>query len=116
MHQSWPKYVQNLWYATADGGLAALLYAPSKVTMVGDDIIATITETTGFPFRDEVNFIINVDKKGGIPISFKNSQLDKNAVVTVNGKIWNGNQENSLVKINRTWKDGDKVNQDTYVS
>jgi DUF1680 family protein len=78
MQQSWPKYVQNLWYATADGGVAALLYASSTVTMkVGDGITATITETTGFPFRDEVDFSITIDKEGGILISFKNSQLDK---------------------------------------
>jgi len=110
MHQSWPKYVQNLWYATADGGVAALLYAPSTVTMkVGNGITATITETTGFPFRDEVDFIMNVDKEGEFPFHLRIPNWTKNAVVTVNGENWNGNQENSVAKINRTWKDGDKV-------
>ena len=32
MHQAWPKFTQNLWYATSDGGLAALSYSPSEVT------------------------------------------------------------------------------------
>ncbi len=33
MHQGWPKFTQNLWMATSDDGVAALLYAPSSVKL-----------------------------------------------------------------------------------
>jgi hypothetical protein len=39
LHQGWPKFVRNLWYATSDSGAAALVYAPSEVSMkVGDEV------------------------------------------------------------------------------
>ena len=85
MHQSWPKFVQNLWYGTADGGLAALLYGPSEVSLtVGDDIQATITETTGFPFRDEINFSLNLDKSGAFPFHLRIPSWTSDAVITIN--------------------------------
>ena len=34
MHQGWPKFTQNLWYATPDEGLAAMVYAPCSVRTV----------------------------------------------------------------------------------
>jgi DUF1680 family protein len=47
MHQGWPKFVQNLWYATSDNGLAALVYGPSEVTAkVADGQNVIITEKT----------------------------------------------------------------------
>ena len=60
MHQGWPKFVQNLWYATCDGGLAALVYAPSTVTTrVAGDIDVTIRETTDYPFGETVSFAMD---------------------------------------------------------
>ncbi len=110
MHQSWPKYVQNLWYATADRGVAALLYAPSVVNLkVGDDLNATITETTGFPFRETVAFEIGLDKSGPFPFHLRIPAWTENAVITVNGAPWEGTIEQNVAVINRTWQDGDQV-------
>ena len=110
MHQSWPKYVQNLWFATGDGGVAALLYAPSTVELkVGNGIEAKITETTGYPFRDEVNFAINLDKSGNFPFHLRLPDWTEDAIITINGDIWNGTVDGRVAKITRTWQDGDKV-------
>ncbi|CAN0602421.1 unnamed protein product, partial [Ectocarpus sp. 12 AP-2014] len=57
MHQSWPKFVQNLFYATPDGGVATLLYGPGQAQMkVANGVDLQLTESTVFPFREEVQF------------------------------------------------------------
>ena len=110
MHQSWPKYVQNLWYATADNGVAAFLYAPSTVTLkVGDNITATITETTKFPFRETVDFTVNVDKSGEFPFHLRIPAWTEEAEILINDESWVIDIENQVAKISRIWKDGDRV-------
>ncbi len=110
MHQSWPKYVQNLWYATHDGGVAALLYAPSQVTMkVADDVALTVTEETGFPFRETVHFTLTLDKEAAFPFHLRVPEWANNATVTVNGTPWDGEVKNQTAIIQRTWKNGDQV-------
>ena len=43
LHQGWPKFTRHLWFATADNGIASLIYAPSEVTaQVGNDITVKI--------------------------------------------------------------------------
>ena len=59
MHQGWPKFTQNLWYATADGGLAALVYAPCEVKSVLGGKETLIREITYYPFDDSVWFQID---------------------------------------------------------
>ena len=53
---------------TNDGGLAAVLYGPSKVTTtVGPDKQQiAITQTTRYPFEEQIHFKIDADR----PVTF----------------------------------------------
>jgi len=110
MHQGWPKFVQNLWYATADGGVAALLYAPSEVTLKvaqGQDL--KVIETTAFPFDENVNFHFELTNSATFPFHLRIPTWSKDAKILINGEEWNGSIDNQLATIHREWKDGDQV-------
>ena len=49
LHQGWPKFTQNLWYSTKDGGLAAMTYAPCHFTVNLQGVDVTVTEDTYKP-------------------------------------------------------------------
>ena len=63
LHQGWPKFTQNLWYATADNGIAALVYAPSTVrAKVENGRRVKITEKTNYPFDEQITFIFEIGR------------------------------------------------------
>lgn len=110
MHQSWPKFVQNLFYATPDRGVAALLYAPSKVQMtVADGVTLKIVETTGFPFRESVDFALELTKEAEFPFHLRIPAWAKDPKITINGQAVDFVATNQVAVLNRTWKNGDKV-------
>ena len=66
----WPYYVENLWMATIDGGLAAVLYGASSVrARVADGHNVTIIEKTRYPFEEEVLYV-SPDKPVEFPFIF----------------------------------------------
>ena len=110
MHQSWPKFVQNLFYATPDRGVAALLYAPSTVQMkVADGVDLKIIETTGFPFRETIDFEFELSKDAEFPFHLRIPAWAKNPKITINGQSVDFEPNNQVAILNRTWKSGDKV-------
>ena len=110
MHQSWPKFVQNLFYATPDRGVAALLYAPSTVQMtVADGVTLKIVETTGFPFRERVDFALELSKEAEFPFHLRIPAWAKDSKITLNGRAVDFVATNQVAILNRTWKSGDKV-------
>lgn len=110
MHQSWPKYVQNLYYATRDKGVAALLYAPSEVSlMVAGGKELKIVQKTGFPFREEINFFFTLAEEAAFPFHLRIPGWTKDPVVKINGEVWEGAVEESIAVISRIWKNGDQV-------
>ena len=110
MHQGWPKFVQNLWYATNDNGVAALMYSPSVVTIkVGKGQEVTITEETRYPFNGNIKFTVNTKSDIEFPFEFRIPTWTEGATVLINGKIEKDNLSAGLESIKRTWKDGDTM-------
>lgn len=110
MHQGWPKFTQNLWYTTADKGIAALIYSPSEVTAkVAGGTSVTFEEETNYPFEESIKFTLRTKKNVTFPFHLRIPQWCKKATVKVNGMIVQEAEGNQVVKISRNWKSGDIV-------
>ncbi len=55
-----PTYVQRMWMSSADGGVAAVLYGPSRmIAPVGENRqVVEILEETSYPFSEQITFRI----------------------------------------------------------
>ncbi len=113
MHQGWPKFAQNLWYATPDRGLAALLYSPSKVkAYVAGGTEVMFNEETNYPFDETVKFTLSTGKKAkavAFPFSLRVPQWCTRATVKINGKEEKQGAAGETIRIERQWHTGDVV-------
>lgn len=111
MHQGFPKFTQNLWYATPGGGLAALLYSPSEVyALVGNATGVNVKEETNYPFSDEIKFSFNVENDPGrvkFPLQLRIPEWCQKATVKINGSQYKDYDGNQVITIDREWKSGD---------
>ncbi len=109
MHQGWPKYVQNLWYATADNGLAALVYGASQVkAKVRTGIEVEFAETTQYPFSEKIEFTYLTNQSVSFPLHLRIPGWCNNPQIKVNGTAVPYAKQ-PIVIINRTWSKHDKV-------
>jgi DUF1680 family protein len=111
-HMGWPKFVQNSWAATSDGGLALITYAPTVVNALAGGRQVQITEDTDYPFEEQVRLHIAIGKRTAFPLVVRIPGWCSNAVVTVNDHIQPGVKTGSFYSITRTWKNGDAVTID----
>ena len=113
LHQGWPKFTGNLWYATPEGGLAALTYAPSQVrALVCGRTEVQITEDTHYPMDGHICLTVNYkDKttKAIFPLKLRIPSWSKGALLTVNGESVSNTDPGTITVIDRIWQDGDKV-------
>lgn len=113
LHQGWPKFTQNLWYATEDNGLAALVYAPSSVkAKVEGGTEVQFTEETNYPFEETIRFHFSSGKKNPavfFPLHLRIPAWCKQASVKVNGSLVQEPEGNQVIRLAREWKNGDVV-------
>lgn len=107
----WPYYAENLWMATPDNGLAAVLYSAGKVTAkVGTGKEVVIKEMTHYPFSDHIEFIVHSGTKVQFPLYLRIPGWCKNASVSINGKRQKADfPPDTYARIENTWKDGDEI-------
>jgi hypothetical protein len=107
----WPYYVEHLWMATPDNGLAAILYNACTVkAKVGDGTEVTIKEETQYPFEEQVKLTIKTPKDVAFPLYLRVPVWCEGMTVTINGKQIEAKATPlQYLKIDRQWKDGDTV-------
>ncbi len=108
-HMGWPKYVQNSWAATADGGLALLAYGPTVVNAIAGGKPVQITEDTGYPFEEQVRITLFLRDFAQFPLILRIPGWCRNATITVNNQKQSGLKPASFFRLERTWHDGDQI-------
>lgn len=105
----WPYFVQNLWAATRDNGLAALLYAPSSVTarVAGADVRVSLATT--YPFSDALRFRVQASARTRFPLYLRVPGWCAAPTVAINGKPARGAGRGGWIRIERPWRTGDGV-------
>lgn len=109
MHQGWPKFVESMWMATNDNGLALVTYGPSVVkALVGNGKEVTITEETNYPFNGTVTLKISAPKAVKFPLEIRIPGWAANATITYRDKSLTA-KGGSGIKIEEKWKNGDQI-------
>jgi hypothetical protein len=110
LHQGWPKFVGHLWMASADEGLAALVYGPCRVSArVAGGVAVTIVEETAYPFDETVRFLVQPEHAAAFPLHLRIPAWCEGATIAVNGTVTERPQAGRVVKLRRTWAPGDRV-------
>ncbi|MGI6419037.1 MAG: beta-L-arabinofuranosidase domain-containing protein [Thermoguttaceae bacterium] len=107
----WPYYTEHLWMATRENGLAAVIFAPSRVTAkVGDGAEVSIDEETNYPFDESVRFTLATPRPVRFGLKLRVPGWCDSPQVSLNGKTLDGAAvADGAITIDRTWNDGDRV-------
>jgi len=109
MHQGWPKFIESMWMATNDNGLALVAYGPSIVKVkVGNGKEVIVSEETNYPFNGSVRITINTEKAVTFPIDLRIPGWADSVTVSFKGKIVKV-KKISTYKIKERWKNGDQI-------
>lgn len=107
----WPYYAESLWMATPDGGLAAALYAPSRVrAKVAHGETVEIREETAYPFGGTVTLSIQALKAVRFPLVLRVPEWSGEPAVSINAKqIRTRTAGRGWLIVDRQWHTGDRV-------
>ncbi len=107
----WPYFVESLWMATGDNGLAAVLYAPARVkAKVGRGVTVDVEVQTGYPFDDTIEIAVKPATPTRFPLSLRIPSWAKTPTLAVNRtRLALPPDARGWVTLRRLWQPGDRV-------
>ena len=112
VHRVFPNYVIRMWMQSADGGVSAVLYGPSKVKFeLGEKKIPVeITQETAYPFEEQIRFKIHCEEPVEFPLSLRVPAWCDSPQLSVNGSpIPVSRTPKGFVVLHRTFRSGDEI-------
>jgi hypothetical protein len=109
MHQGWPKFIESMWMATNDNGLALVTYGPSVVNAkVANGRQVKITEETGYPFNGSVSLTMKMDHPVRFPLYLRIPGWADSVIIKYKNQSKAVKGGSEFMMENR-WKDGDMI-------
>jgi hypothetical protein len=108
-HMGWPKFIQNAWAATPDGGLGLIAYGPMVVSARAGGQSVQITEDTDYPFTETVRLNFSLSHAAKFPLALRIPGWCRQAAITVNGRAVPAPAAGAFYRLVRKWSDGDVV-------
>ena len=114
-HQGWPKFANSLFMVCGESesdsrdGLLAAAYAPCEVRTILRGTAVYIEELTRYPFKESVQFSVNPDSPLAFPMEFRIPGWADGTTIDVNGQPTPAGAPGSFARIERIWKQGDRV-------
>jgi hypothetical protein len=107
----WPYFAEHLWMATADNGLAAVLYAPSMVkARVAEGTEVAVSEETFYPFDDQIQLTVSCDRPVKFPLYLRLPGWAAKVRILINGRpVEREFRGGRYAILRRTWRHGDQV-------
>jgi DUF1680 family protein len=100
-------YVRAMWMRHANGGLAAVLYGPCKVSTTVHNVPVHIEEKTNYPFDHTVDIVIQPARGIEFPVLLRDPEWSSGTTVTCDGASITRNGD--YWTVTRNWRAGDQI-------
>jgi uncharacterized protein len=104
MHQGWPKLTAHLWMRSADEGIVAAVYAPSRAAFRAHGVPVTVALDTDYPFRETLALQVHAERPVRFPLRLRVPGWAEGAEVTVAGARPETMKPGTLHRIDREWQ------------
>ena len=106
---AWPGFVSSLWYATADGGLQAVSYAPCTVRATLGGVPVRVKVSGGYPFGQSMEIEVSVKQPCEFPLYLRVPSWARQPMIFLpEGEIMQV-RAGETTCVRRRWRTGDVV-------